>query len=105
MGMTLIEGNVLAQALYRLATHPSPGGLPPAPWEGTAAQLIIALRGICHDAGMPAAELPDDPRVAGRQVREIAPALRKAGVDVRTRKSGPRRLLRVTKTGSQPGQP
>jgi len=39
-----------------------------------------------------------DVRAVGKRVREIAPSLRKAAVDVRPRKSGPRRLLRITKT-------
>ena len=31
-------------ALYRLATATGPGGLPPTAWEGTAAELLSALR-------------------------------------------------------------
>ncbi|WP_067070468.1 hypothetical protein [Carbonactinospora thermoautotrophica] len=106
MGMALIEGNTLAQALYRLATQTSPGGLDPRPWEGTAAELIIALRQICTDAGMPTTALPDDVRAVGRRVREIAPSLRKVGVDIRTRKSGSKRLLRIVKHDAHhPHQP
>lgn len=48
---------------------------------------------------MPAGELPEDVRAVGRQVREIAPSLRKAGVDIRTRHTGRRRTLRILKTG------
>ena len=51
----------------------------------------------CVDARMNASDLPEDVRAVGRQIREIAPSLRKAGIDIRPRKSGPRRLLRVTK--------
>ena len=97
LALSLIEGNTFAHAIYRLATCPSPGGLDPAPWEGTAGDLLDVLRRICADARMTASDLPEDVRAAGRQVREIAPALRKAGIDVRPRKSGPRRLLRITK--------
>ena len=97
LALSLIEGNTFAYAIYRLATCPSPGGLDPAPWEGTAGELLDALRRICADARMPASDLPEDVRAVGRQVREIAPSLRKAGVDIRPRKSGPRRLLRITK--------
>ena len=100
LALSLIEGNTFAYAIYRLATSPGPGGPGPAPWEGTAAELLDTLRRICADARMPMADLPDDVRAAGKQVREIAPSLRKAAVDVRPRKSGPRRLLRVTKTGN-----
>ena len=32
---------------------------------------------------MPASDLPEDVRAVGRQVREIAPSLRKAGIDIR----------------------
>ena len=49
---------------------------------------------------MATGDLPEDVRAIGKQVREIAPSLRKAGVDIRARKSGPRRLLRITKTGN-----
>jgi len=87
MSLSLIEGSTLARAIYRLATGPSPGGLPPAPWEGTAAELLDALKRICHDAGLPAAELPAGERMLGQKVREIAPALRRGGVDIRP---GPR---------------
>ena len=107
LALSLIEGNTFAYAIYKLATAPSPGGLDPRPWEGTAAELLDTLRRLCADARMPAAELPEDVRAVGRQVREIAPSLRKAGIDVRTRKSGPRRLLRITMTGHElaPGDP
>ena len=97
LALSLIEGNTFAYAIYRLATCPSPGGLDPGPWEGTAAELLDTLRRICAEARMAASDLPEDVRAVGRQVREIAPSLRKAGIAVRPRKSGPRRLLRITK--------
>ena len=97
LALSLIEGNTFAYAIYRLATCPSPGGLEPGPWEGTAGELLDALRRICADARMTSSDLPEDVRAVGRQVREIAPSLRKAGVDIRPRKSGPRRLLRIIK--------
>ena len=100
LALSLIEGNTFAYAIYRLATCPSPGGLDPGTWEGTAGELLDTLRRICQDARMTASDLPDDVRAVGRQVREIAPSLRKAGVDIRPRKSGPRRLLRITKIES-----
>lgn len=105
MGMALIEGNVFAQALYRLATAPSPGGLDPRPWEGTASELLTTLRQICAHHDMPADELPKDPRVIGRQVREIAPSLRKVGVDVRPGpRSNTRRTLRIQRIARDPDQ-
>ena len=103
LALSLIEGNTFAYAIYRLATAPSPGGLGPRPWEGTAAELLDTLRRLCAEARMPTGELPEDVRAVGRQVREIAPALRKAGIDVRPRKSGPRRLLRITKIDDESG--
>jgi hypothetical protein len=109
LALSLIEGSTFAYAIYKLATTPSPGGLGPAPWEGTAAELLDTLRRICTEARMIASDLPEDVRAVGRQVREIAPSLRKAGIDIRPRKSGPRRLLRITKTdnadSAQPEEP
>ena len=52
---------------------------------------------------MPASDLPEDVRAVGRQVREIAPALRKAGVDIRASRTGKRRALRIRKI-ADPGQ-
>ena len=105
LALSLIEGNTFAYAIYRLATLPSPGGLDPGPWEGTAGELLDTLRRICTDARMAASDLPDDVRAVGRQVREIAPSLRKAGIDIRPRKSGPRRLLRITKIENEEPEP
>jgi hypothetical protein len=102
LALSLIEGNTFAYAIYKLATAPSPGGLGPRPWEGTAGELLDTLRRLCAEARMPASELPEDVRAVGRQIREIAPSLRKAGIDVRTRKSGPRRLLRITRIEPEP---
>ena len=99
LALSLIEGSTLARALYRLATAPSPGGLDRAPWEGTATELLAALRGICTDAGLPASELPAGERSLGQKVREIAPALRKAGVDIRPgKRTEHRRPLIISKT-------
>jgi hypothetical protein len=107
LALSLIEGSTFAHAIYKLATASSPGGLDPAPWEGTAGELLDIIRRICADARMTASDLPEDVRAVGRQVREIAPSLRKAGVDIRPRKSGPRRLLRITKveTDARPEEP
>ena len=79
LALSLIEGNTFAYAIYKLATAPSRGGLDPRPWEGTAAELLDTLRRICTEARMPAADLPEDVRAVGRQVRDIARSLRKAG--------------------------
>ena len=97
LALSLIEGNTFAYAIYRLATLPSPGGLDPGPWEGTAGELLDTLRRICAEARMPAADLPEDVRAVGRQVREIAPSLRKAGIDIRASRTGKRRALRIRK--------
>jgi hypothetical protein len=98
MGMSLIEGNTLAQGLYRLATAPRPDG---GPLELTAVELLPTLRDIYEKAGMPVHELPAAAHVLGKKVREIAPSLRKIGVDIRPGKSGPRRFLRITYTASE----
>jgi hypothetical protein len=103
LALSLIEGNTFAYAIYRLATCPSPGGRDPAPWEGTAAELLDKVRQFCAEAKMPASDLPEDVRAVGRQVREIAPALRKADVDIRASRTGKRRALRIRKIAG-PGQ-
>ena len=87
MSLSLIEGSTLARALYRLATTPSPGGPPPTRWEGTATELLQTLRHTCQAADLPTTELPAGERMLGQKVREIAPALRRTGVDIRP---GPR---------------
>ena len=103
LALSLIEGSTFAYAIYKLATAPSPGGLDPGPWEGTAAELLDTLRRLCAEARMPTADLPEDVRSVGRQVREIAPSLRKAGVDIRASRTGKRRALRIRKIDG-PGQ-
>ena len=103
LALSLIEGSTFAHAIYKLATAPSPGGLDPRPWEGTAAELLDILRRICAEARMPVSDLPEDVRAVGRQVRQIAPSLRKAGVDIRTSRTGKRRVLRIRKI-TEPGQ-
>jgi hypothetical protein len=96
MGMTLIEGNGFAQALYRLATQPSPGGLDPTPWEGTAAELLSVLHTICTDHGLSLADLPAGAAATGKRIREVAPSLRKVGVDIRAvERTKKRRTLHV----------
>jgi len=100
MGASLIEGDVFAQSLYRLAHRPSPDGLPPGTWEGGTADLLAELQKICVQGGMAITELPKDVRTAGQKVTEIAPSLRKVGVDIRRRKSGSKRLISVSKATS-----
>lgn len=104
MSLAQIEGSTLARSLYRLATQPSPGGLPPGMWEGTATELLAALQRVCQDASLPAAELPAGERQLGSRVREIAPALRRAGVDIRPRRTERRRTLIISKIeNNEPG--
>jgi hypothetical protein len=95
MSAALIEGNTFAQALYRFAARPGPDGQPTG-WEGTAGELLEELRALCLETGMPHGDLPDNGKAAGLKISEIAPSLRKVGVDIRRRKSGARRLLQIT---------
>lgn len=44
---------------------------------------------------LPTADLPADERALGRQVREIAPALRRTGVDIRASRTNRRRTLLI----------
>ena len=104
MSLSLIEGSTLARAIFRLATCPGPGGRPPTRWEGTATELLDTLKRICHDAGLPAAELAAGERMLGQKVREIAPALRRGGVDVRPgARAKNRRPLIIQKITTDPG--
>ena len=104
MSLSLIEGSTLARALYELATGPSPGGLDPSPWEGTATELLETLRRVCQAGGL-AAELPAGERALGQKVREIAPALRRAGVDIRPgRRTEHRRSLIIAKIAASGSQ-
>ncbi|MGW5680330.1 hypothetical protein [Nonomuraea sp. NPDC003754] len=93
MGMSLIEGNTLARALYLFAS--------PHPWEGETSHLLAALHRVCGEHGLPASELPADVRTIGTRLTELAPSLRKVGVDIRRRKSGAKRFVRVIKTVSE----
>ena len=94
LALSLIEGNTFAYAIYRLATLPSPGGLDPGPWEGTAGELPDTLRRICTDARFAASDLPDDVRAVGRQVREIAPCTKPEST------SGPAKAAPATSSAS-----
>jgi hypothetical protein len=95
MSMTLIEGNAFAQALYRLITTPTfDGGAPPEHWEGTAGELLAALAEICRRAAIPLAELPENVQALGVRLSQVAPSLRKVGIDIRRgARSGRRRPL------------
>ncbi|MFI6325110.1 ATP-binding protein [Nonomuraea sp. NPDC050556] len=94
MGMTLIEGNTLARVLYYFAT--------PQPWEGETSDLLTGLRRVAAEHGLPASQLPADVRTLGTKLSEIAPSLRKVGVDIRKRKSGAKRYISVIKKSDDP---
>ena len=100
LALSLIEGSTLARALYRLATAPSPGGLGPARWEGTATELLAALRGICTDAGLAAAELPAGERAARAESSARSPRpCAKPASDIRPgKRTEHRRPLIISKT-------
>lgn len=95
MSMTLIEGNAFAQALYRLITTPGyDGSTPPDHWEGTAAELLSALHEVCRRANIAIAELPENVQALGVRLSQVAPSLRKVGIDIRRgARSGRRRPL------------
>ncbi|MEQ7127429.1 hypothetical protein ABN034_23165 [Actinopolymorpha sp. B11F2] len=99
LGMALIEGNTFARALHWHAASLKPGhtgaAFEPGVWEGTAEDLLTRLRAICERHGLPVDELPKDSRAVGRKIREIAPSLRKVGVDIRPDRTNKRRTLRL----------
>lgn len=82
VGMRLIEGNGLAQALYYLA-GPTPSDEPV--WEGKASELLVQLRAIAQARGLPLKDFPDNYRNLWAPLQEKAPSLRKAGIDIRKR--------------------
>jgi hypothetical protein len=90
--MSLIEGNTFARALYYFAST--------QPWEGGYPDLLAALHRVCDQHGLPAGELPGNARHVGTKVTEVAPSLRKVGVDIRRRKSGSKRFVSVIKRES-----
>ncbi|GII05458.1 ATP-binding protein [Planobispora takensis] len=96
LGMSIIEGNTLARALYLFAG--------PTPWEDSTAQLLAGLQRTCIEHGLPVGELPGNVRTLGTRLTEVAPSLRKVGVDIRRRKSGAQRFVHVIKhaTGLEP---
>ena len=85
LALSLIEGNTFAYAIYRLATCPSPGGLDPAPWEGTAAELLDTLRRICarRPAWPPATCPRTSARSAARSARSPRPCAKPASTSGR----------------------
>lgn len=115
MGMALIEGDTFARALYWHAVsvnHPAAQlGLQPDPqahsgvvWEGTSTELLTALQQVCTRQGLPAEELPKASAAVGKKVREIAPNLRKVGIDIRPDRDNKRRVLRLRRL-ARPDQP
>lgn len=94
LGMALIEGDGLAHALYHLARH-DPSGNGAAPWEGSATALAAVLQKVAIDKNLTLAHIPTNAKVLSERVREIAPSLRKVGVDIRDRKSNGAKLWKV----------
>jgi hypothetical protein len=106
MGMALIEGDTFARALSWHASSLNP----PASqlrldadaqarsgevWEGTSTELLTALQQVCARHGLPPDELPKASAAVGKKVREIAPNLRKVGIDIRPDRDNKRRILRL----------
>ena len=85
-GMAMIEGDTLARALYLFA-HAGPADAAQT-WEGNAEQLTGVLRIIAEEHDMPTTDIPVNTAVLGKKVREIAPSLRKVGIDVRAHRTG-----------------
>jgi hypothetical protein len=100
-GMNQIEGDTLARTVYFLGQRPVDTPGQPA-WEGTSADLLGELRTIAMTNELPTTELPADVRVLGRRIREIAPSLRKVGVDVRQTRTNTQRTLSVVKLARTP---
>jgi hypothetical protein len=78
LGETLLEGNQLAQALRALAKeHPA------TPWTGNATEVLAELQRVCHTHRMHSSDITTAASQIGKDLRQIAPTLRKVGVDVR----------------------
>jgi hypothetical protein len=84
-GMAMIEGDTLARVLHLFA-HTAPDQTEPGTaweWRGGAEDLITLLRAVAEKHALPVADVPAGVAHFGRKVREVAPSLRKVGVDVR----------------------
>jgi hypothetical protein len=91
-----LDASPVAGALMQLAAS--------APWQGTAAELLVRLSELVTEQIKDNRSWPHTPRALSGALRRLAPNLRRAGVEVRMwREPGGnrRRMLEVKKTGGQ----
>jgi hypothetical protein len=78
---TVIEADLVASAVLYLMEERAIGG-----WEGTAARLLVVLKGIMEVAQegdvTKSRDWPTTPKVLGDQLRRAATFLRKVGIEV-----------------------
>ena len=105
-GMAMIEGDTLARALYLFAhTGPDSADFVPT-WKGGTDDLTAALRIVAEENGLSTGDIPANASVLGKKIREVAPSLRKVGVDVRAHRTKTARQFTVCRceTSAPPDQ-
>jgi hypothetical protein len=88
---TVIEADLVASAIRELAAERTE-------WEGTAAGLLSALKGIVAEGVTRTKEFPSTPEALSNRLRRAAPFLRKAGVSITFRRKGKKGSRTITIT-------
>ncbi|VVM07591.1 DUF3854 domain-containing protein [Methylacidimicrobium tartarophylax] len=94
-----VEGSPAGAALMRfLETHNSG-------WEGSPAELLSELQNTLPDPSRPPRGFPDNSRSLGKQIRRLAPSLRRMGWDVGYGHSHKSKKIYFQKITQKPAQP
>jgi hypothetical protein len=95
----VLDNSLVADALLRWIE-----GEKGSTWEGTAAELLAALRDRAEPGILHGTDFPRVPKRLSEQLTRLAPNLRAAGVAALPRKSGGRKLWKIGKIGTGQGQ-
>ena len=98
------DSDFVAQAIRELANdvasegYQTPPGATAGSWEGTSADLLVALKSRVDERIAGSKLFPQTPSSLGSRVRRVAPALMAVGVDVDTGRVGNKRqrLIRIS---------
>ena len=70
----VIENDPVADSIRQLVSF--------QPWEGTASELLLALESIVGERTVRSKRWPGSASVLARNLKRVAPALRRAGISV-----------------------